>query len=98
MDWEDMDCRVTCDGYGEHLLYPGLCGRAALFADNGNVNTSNFPNRGGNYNNEGNAGPFYLNVNNNASNINSNIGARNSCESYSPTFSGFGGNPDSPVT
>ncbi len=49
------------------------------FADNGNVNASNFPNVGGNYNNGDNAGPFNANFNNSATNTNSNIGARLSC-------------------
>ncbi len=40
------------------------------FADNGNVNSSNFPNVGGNYSNGTNCGPFNANFNNNASNSN----------------------------
>lgn len=55
----------------------GRCGRprgvrgslsSGFFADNGNVNASNFPNVGGNYNNGANCGPFYANFNNGASN------------------------------
>ena len=53
------------------------------FADNGNVNASNFPNVGGNYNNGDNAGPFNENFNNSATNTNSNIGSRMSCTSRS---------------
>lgn len=48
----------------------------APFADNGNVNASNFPNVGGNYNNGDNAGPFNANFNYSASNTNSNTGSR----------------------
>ena len=46
------------------------------WADNGNVNASNFPNVGGNWNNGDNAGPFNANFNNSASNTNSNISSR----------------------
>lgn len=46
------------------------------FADRGNVNSSNFGNVGGNWNNGDNVGPFNANFNNNASNTNTNIGAR----------------------
>lgn len=53
------------------------------FADNGNVNTSNFPNVGGNYNNGDNAGPFNANFNNSATETNTNIGSRLSCTSRS---------------
>lgn len=50
----------------------GACGALFVspFADNGNVNASNFPNVGGNYNNGTNCGPFYANFNNNASDTN----------------------------
>lgn len=47
-----------------------------VWADNGNVNASNFPNFGGNWNNGDNAGPFYANFNNSASETNSNISSR----------------------
>ena len=47
-----------------------------VLADNGNVNSGNFANVGGNYNNTNNAGPFYANFNNSASNSSSNVGSR----------------------
>lgn len=55
-----------------------VCG--AHFGCDGNVNSNSsnayFPNVGGNYNDEGNAGLFYCNVNYNSTNSNSNIGSR----------------------
>ena len=48
--------------------------------DNGNVNVNSsnayFPKLGGNYNNDDNCGLFYVNVNNNSTNSNSNYGSR----------------------
>ena len=41
-----------------------------------NVNASRLANAGGNWNNTSNAGAFHLNVNQSASNTNTNIGAR----------------------
>lgn len=56
----------------------GHAGRPAFWCDNGNVNSSNFPNWGGNWNNTTNAGPFYWNFNYSATETNTNIGSRNS--------------------
>ena len=57
-----------------------LVGFGILWPDNGNVNynssNANFPNVGGNYNNDDNCGIFYCNVNNNSTNSNSNYRAR----------------------
>lgn len=47
-----------------------------LLCDNGNLYTSYCANFGSNWNNGDNAGAFQLNVNNAASNTNSNLGAR----------------------
>lgn len=44
------------------------------FCDNGNLNSSCVTKFGGNYSNGDNAGVYYLNVNNTASNSNANIG------------------------
>lgn len=44
------------------------------FCDNGNLNSSCVTKFGGNYSNGDNAGVYYLNVNNTASNTNANIG------------------------
>lgn len=60
------------------------------FADNGNVNTSYFPNVGGCYNDGDDAGPFNANFNNSATNADTNIGSRLSCASRSSPLSGFG--------
>ena len=43
--------------------------------DHSNVNTSRLAHTGGNRNNGSNTGAFYLNVNNSASNTNTNIGS-----------------------
>ena len=55
------------------------------FSDNCNVNASNFPNWGGNYNNTDNAGLFNWNFNNSATNTNGNIGSRTSPHIHAPT-------------
>ena len=55
---------------------PRAVGHTRFWCDNGNVNTSNFPNFGGNWNNGDNAGPFNWNFNYSATNTNSNIGSR----------------------
>lgn len=43
-------------------------------SDNSNLNASYLPNFGGNYSNGANAGVFYLNVTNSATNANANLG------------------------
>lgn len=53
------------------------------WCDYGNVNASNFPNFGGNYDNGDNAGCFNLNFNNSATETNTNIGSRISLYSRS---------------
>lgn len=54
--------------------------------DNGNDNASRFANAGGNWNNTSNAGAFHLNVNNSATNTNTNIGAHLTSFNTSRTF------------
>ena len=55
-------------------------------SNNGIVNASYFPNFGGNWNSSTYAGIFNLNVNNSATNTNSNIGARISTKYLQSTW------------
>lgn len=55
-----------------------------MWCDNGNVNSSNFPNFGGNYDNGDNAGLFNVNFNNSATNTSSNVGSRTSIITLQP--------------
>ena len=61
-------------GYAGAVLRYGFTRRKNC--DNANVNASRLANAGGNWNNGSNAGAFHLNVNQSASNTNTNIGAR----------------------